>query len=101
MHLWYVEHTQYLHLLFIFVVFGCKLNSLILVDLFIQKASVGSSLQNTPVLHLRGYLSLQVINFSDYTHSTAQVVNMFGFTLSMERRLVNGGCRRLLYGGCS
>ena len=31
----------------------------------------------SPTLHLRGYLSFQVINASDYTHSTAQVIKMF------------------------
>ena len=67
-------HTIYVYL------FWCKLNSLTLVDLFIQKViiRVGRSLQNTLQIYIVEVIYLQVINASDYTHRTAQVINMFG-----------------------
>ena len=72
-------HTIYFYL------FWCKLNSLVLVDLFIQKVIIraGRALHHMPqvyivvICHWVIELSLHVYNASDYMHGTTQVINVF------------------------
>ena len=79
--IWYAICLIIFVLLFIiYFVLGCKLNSLVLVYLFIQKFTIrtGRSLHHTPQIYIVVIfvnwvlieLSLQVINASDYTHNT-------------------------------
>ena len=70
-----------LSILFLLFDFGCKLNSLRLVDLFARKVYTGGWLHHTPQIYIVVIcnwiieLSLQVINDSDYTHTASSTDN--------------------------
>ena len=76
--------------------FGCKLNSLKLVDLFAQQVYAGRWIHHTPQIYIVVIcnwiieLPLQVINDSDYTHTARSTINENGYVVNGARLLNRG-----------
>ena len=90
------ERIWFVHTIYIYFRYGCKLNSLVLEDSFIQKVYTGRWSRHKPQVYIVVIcnwiieLALQVINASDYTHTASSTGNENVYVVN-GARLLNGG----------